>query len=175
MLSSHRPTRVSTAKKEANSKHRSHWGSVCPFHIKDQWVQLKNMSLLENKTNKQAKSYHVVTVLPGYSSYLKGCNKKITKLHQKFFFYFKRKQTTIYTLALPRVTWRKLKGSPLLKTLMAPSNLKSHPHPIRHINMYSHSVLPIYKKLNGKSELSFLSFSFSLEPTPIRILSPLLH
>lgn len=44
---------------------------------------------------------------------------------------------------------------------MAPSIPKSCPHPITHTNMSSHSILTIDKKLNGKSELSFWSFSFT--------------
>lgn len=45
---------ISIAKKEANSKLGLTGTLLYPFPIEDWWVELKNMSLLENKMNKQS-------------------------------------------------------------------------------------------------------------------------
>lgn len=82
-----------------------------PFHIKDQWVELKNTSLLENKKSLNTKW---VTVLPGYSFYLKRCNKKNKEIALELFSISKETGYNLHTCASPRVTWGKPKGSPFL-------------------------------------------------------------
>lgn len=160
--------------KRSNSEGMSHWGSAVSFSNKGSMGSTR-------KQNKQ-ESLHKVTVPPRYSSYPKGCNKKKRERKRNYIrtlFYFKETDYNPHTRALPITTQGKLKGShpwqSLLKTLVAPAFQSPTPHPIRRVKMYSHPILNIYKKLNWKSELSFISFSFSLEPTPMRFSSPILH
>lgn len=53
-------------------------------------------------------------MLPGYSFYLKRCNKKNKEIALELFSISKETGYNLHTCALPRVTWGKPKGSPFL-------------------------------------------------------------
>lgn len=62
-----------------------HWDSMYPFHIKDQWAELKNMSLLETKQKVLTQSDSAPRI-----SFLPRDAKKNKETPLELFSYFKR-------------------------------------------------------------------------------------